>query len=64
MSDYVTQEKFDKACGVINKKIDDVKDNHLLSIYGLISDLDKRVGNLRWFIIGVGVGLGILQIVS
>ena len=30
---YVSQEDFDKKCKEINDNIDDIKDNHLSSIY-------------------------------
>ena len=54
---YVTKDELKdelaQACKGINDRIDDIKDNHLASIY-------RQVRDLKWFVLGVG---GVLAIV-
>ena len=57
---YVEREEFLRVCKEINDKIDDITDNHLSSIYSLISVVYDKVRDLKWFVIGVG---GVLAIV-
>ena len=66
MNNYVTKEQLDKACNEINDRIDDIKDNHLNSIWAYIGFLDRSIGNLRWWIMGsvavLGIVLAIIQV--
>jgi len=61
---YVTKDELYEACKEINDKIDDVKDNHLNSIYNAItwlSDMvEKKVNRVYWVI---GIGLALLAVV-
>jgi hypothetical protein len=44
----------------IQGELDDIKDNHLQSIYASIEFILRDISNLRWYIMG---GIGILAIV-
>lgn len=59
-------EEFDKRLSAIEEKIDDIADNHLPSLYGMLDDVASRVRDLRWYIMiasGVlGVVLAMLQV--
>ena len=57
---YVTKDELTEACQGINDKIDDIKDNHLKSIYSLISVVSGKVNDLKWFVVGVGVVLALV----
>jgi len=55
----------DELAGV-KKDVADIKNNHLPSILGKIADVKGEVRNLRWFIMGsvmmLGVVLAILEV--
>ena len=44
----------------VKKDIEDIKDNHLTTIWTAIEFLRREVGNLRWYILG---SVGLLAIV-
>ena len=62
MNDYVTKDEFKE----LKDEVDDIRDNHLQSIYTSIQFIWKDIGNLRWWIMGsvaiLGVVLAILQV--
>ena len=62
--DYITKEEFNDKCDEINCKIDDIKDNHLNTILNAVIWIDERtdrkIGNLRWWILGSVTLLGIV----
>jgi len=66
MNGYISREEFNKAIKEVNDNIDDIKENHLSTIYALIDSVLDKVSTLRWvFIAGMavlGVVLGLLQV--
>jgi len=62
MNDYVTKDEFKE----LKDEVDDIRDNHLQSIYTSIQFIWKDIGNLRWWIMGsvavLGIVLAILQV--
>ena len=62
MNDYVTNDEFKE----LKEEVDDIRDNHLQSIYTSIQFIWKDIGNLRWWIMGsvavLGIVLAILQV--
>ena len=62
MNDYVTKDEFKE----LKDEVDDIRDNHLQSIYTSIQFIWRDIGNLRWWIMGsvaiLGVVLAILQV--
>lgn len=63
---YVEHEEFARITKEIKDDIEDIKDNHLASIWVAIGFLDRNVGQLRWWILGsvalLGVVLAILEV--
>lgn len=61
---HVTKDELNQACKEINDRIDDVKDNHLDSIFNAITWLtdmvEKKVNRVYWVI---GVGLALLAVI-
>ena len=60
MSEHVTKEELDRAIQTVNDSIDDIKDNHLGSIYaGIVwlSNKIEKVENRFYKIIGIGIAL-------
>ena len=54
--DYVTKKDLKR----VEDKVDDIKDNHLDSIYASIQFILKDISNLRWFIMG---SIGVIAII-
>lgn len=44
----------------IEERLEDITENHLASIYGLIDDVASRVRDLRWYIM---IASGVLGVV-
>lgn len=61
---YVTKDELNEACKEINDKVDDMRDNHLSTIFDAITWLtdfvDKKVNRIYWVI---GIGLALLGVV-
>ena len=59
-------ENIERETREVHTAVDDIKDNHLKSIWAYMGFLEKSVGNLRWYIIGsvalLGVVLAILEV--
>ena len=69
MRKYATCEDLEqvkKSVDGIDDRLEDIEDNHLDSIWAAMNFLEKRVSDLRWWILGsvslLGVVLAILEV--
>lgn len=64
--DYVKYKDFIKVTNELRDDIEDIRDNHLASIFSAVMNLADQVKNLRWFFLGgialLGVIMAMLQV--